>query len=384
MSASKKMMLLAFVCIGLGSLSAHAESGGISGGGGGVTTPPGVAISKIQTAVEDSSIVLYEWLAKQEALYHEETQSGAAHEPVFEKLFGSSPDAFKVMSNLKIEVRNHKPCFDKNGNPVDGSIVAHAPASICISAFRLKDKLDAYNYEYETDALVLHEVSHLLGADESEAVRVQTQALDVFVHLSSSSERERVSARMSRGLDLAAKTRLAHDKANSVSCEDLLEVDPLRFEFTVRGIDYNDPVRMIRVNDSEKEVGVGTQLRALTAYVCSLDQTQSLKSRLEYQGIYDRGFAGNDEVLAEDFSSRTRYEVLADDCSNRTGYKVLGEDDFSSCTRFVTQSSVPVYFHKIHQDSDREREFNEIISFYQQQVNDLQKLSDMRFETIVH
>jgi len=359
MSASKKMMLLAFVSIGLGSLSAHAERGGISGGGGGVATPPGVAISKIRTAVEDSRIILDEWLRNQEALYYKEKQAGATQDSAIEKLIGSSTDVFDVMSDLTIEVRNNEPCLDKDGNPVDGSIVAHAPASICISAFRLKDKLNAYNYEYETGALVLHEISHLLGTDESEAVHVQTLALDAFVHLSAASERLRADQRANAGDDLLAKFREVQKKGSSANCKDLFDVSTGVLDFTLTDFNAYLSARMFRVKDSDHGAGVMTQFAALLTYVCGLDTvTVSPEQRQVFREKYERGFGDNDVVLADEYKRR-----------------VSGETSGNI-------SHFPVYFHKIHKDSDREREWNEIISFYDQQLDGLKKLQSAKFVTI--
>jgi hypothetical protein len=51
------------------------------------------------------------------------------------------------------------------------------PSTICISVANLKDKLNDSNFEIETAALILHEITHLLETSEDEASYIQTEFL---------------------------------------------------------------------------------------------------------------------------------------------------------------------------------------------------------------
>ena len=168
MGESMKFSNLIFlIFISFFTFNSTAEIGGISGGGGGTITPGGVDTYKIKQIIGLSKILLLSWLNDGEHFYKTVRLPGG-HEPRPEELllFKGPRDVFEVIRQLKIEVKNSSPCYTFDGQPVDGSINATKPADICISAKTLAEKLNENNFEYETIALIMHEIMHLLGANE--------------------------------------------------------------------------------------------------------------------------------------------------------------------------------------------------------------------------
>lgn len=149
-------------------------NGTVGGGGGGTTSPLKASRDMIKLAAAQAKLTIVTFLNEEEIRFvlHSSGMS-AEWKTLNPKLFNSSNDIFKVIEKISIEVRADAPCYDSSGDVVEGSIFSNYSDSICISSLLLAQKLDVYNYEYETAALILHELSHLLGATESEAVSVQ-------------------------------------------------------------------------------------------------------------------------------------------------------------------------------------------------------------------
>ncbi len=149
---------------------ATSSEGGISGGGGG--TLPATPASRydiaraLQLARGDLRIFLRGW-------ENDKFSSSDLHK----KMFGGTPNLLTVLESTDLEVADTKPCFDHEGLPVDGSIYASFPGTICISSFTIAPKLSPEQVRTEVLALVIHELSHLVGADEKEAVELQKRAV---------------------------------------------------------------------------------------------------------------------------------------------------------------------------------------------------------------
>jgi hypothetical protein len=362
MTGFTKTLFLLTISITLGALPVFAEHGGISGGGGGVATPPGVEISKIQAAVENSKIVIEEWLNAKELRFSYGT-NGLENSTAFAKLFGSSRNVFDVIKDLKIEVRNNEPCYDSDHNAVDGSIFAHAPASICISAFKLKDKLNAFDYEYETEALILHEISHLLGTDENEAVSLQNLSLPGFTHHSPAEERKRVySLAWSEEIYSLGTLINAKKKGRSANCDDISMAGIYQALFLGQDDTADGAVSAFRAPDLAQQEGMHVKFLAVTNYICSQDSFHvSYVQRASELKENDRGFGADNVVLANEFYRRAIGGSLS-----------------------PASALVPVYLHKISDFDDSERELNDVINFHSQWTNRLLDLQKAKFDTIVN
>lgn len=160
--------------------TALAGEGGISGGGGGTTTPNGVSDVQILDTVRLSKPLLVAWLNSMDHWYKTSEIHKPEPAPALSLFFASTPNVFERISDLKIAVLMNSPCLDEAGKEVDASVTGWQDDTICVSAHRLKSKLNEFNYEFEVPALILHEVAHRLGADEALATEIQKSAIFAF------------------------------------------------------------------------------------------------------------------------------------------------------------------------------------------------------------
>ena len=163
MKALIRIFLAAFAAtlfVSTGTATSLVE-GGIDGGGGGTlpSQPAGVigVTNVIRDHLTDARLVLR---------YYDLIGLADDYE---ERLFGGKTTIYDLLNEIEIEIQEEKPCYDKYGNEVDGSIHAETPNTICISAFRIGPKVSVSSARAEVLALVLHELSHYLGLDEIEA-----------------------------------------------------------------------------------------------------------------------------------------------------------------------------------------------------------------------
>jgi len=170
----------------LGTTPAFAI-GGIGDGGGGTTKPIPVTPRDIRDFVGNNRTapMIRAWFNGLEADYQRELENDYEKESTaLPKLYGGKEDVFAKLEKLQIEVRLDKPCYDKSGVETDGSVYNTIPGGLCISAYRIAPQVVQSNYESETAALIIHEVSHLLGTDEKEAIELQQKALNQFAKIS--------------------------------------------------------------------------------------------------------------------------------------------------------------------------------------------------------
>lgn len=154
--------------------SAVSAAGGVSDGGGGTTRPQSADPEWIVgTAIRDSAKMLIFWLNAEKANHFRRVRNRPAEESPTRVLFESNQDVFELVRKISIELRMSEPCYDRNNNATDGSIHGVPAGSICLSPFSMAPKLNDMNYHYETAALIMHEISHLLGASEAEATKIQ-------------------------------------------------------------------------------------------------------------------------------------------------------------------------------------------------------------------
>lgn len=170
------------LAINLGLTENDSVLGPGSGGGGNLLSELPVTPEYIEEALWAQKSMVRAWFNRIEYFTKSDDywQSYYGHygipklpDTILKKLFFGPRDIFSLIAKLKIEAPRNRPCHDAAGNPVDGSIHADIPDAICISVKRLTEKLNRANYRAETTALIVHEVMHLMGGDEQEAVLVQ-------------------------------------------------------------------------------------------------------------------------------------------------------------------------------------------------------------------
>lgn len=166
------------------SLATGAQAGDVGGvgSGGGDTTDPNPAtpedvVSGAQYYAGKAAMV---WFQRQEQYFTLLQSAPDQEKSPFKPIFRGPRSISEVLAGTTIELEMSKPCFDADGRERDGSIHASQPSAICISPFKMAPKLNDINVYPETVALIIHEVSHLAGADESQADEIQKQALWAF------------------------------------------------------------------------------------------------------------------------------------------------------------------------------------------------------------
>lgn len=153
-----------------------ARAGGVSDGGGGVVNSNPVDIAHVLFATAETGGILLAWLYREESTFKKLPTDEQKRSPSA-KLFLGKTSAIDLIKTTAFEVRMNKPCYDSGGNSKDGSVLGARPGTLCISPYSMAPKLNESNYEQETAALVMHEISHVLGADENEATEIQKNVL---------------------------------------------------------------------------------------------------------------------------------------------------------------------------------------------------------------
>jgi hypothetical protein len=147
--------------------------GSVSGGGGNTlpTHPAGPAhIIDIAQKSRASLLLIFRSLDDGNAAMGRRAEA-------IEILFGRWPDIYAIIKKTKIQIRETSPCIDPAGVETDGSYSPDEPNQICVSAARLGAKLDKANAWEQTIALIGHELSHRLGADEATADAIQEEII---------------------------------------------------------------------------------------------------------------------------------------------------------------------------------------------------------------
>jgi hypothetical protein len=155
--------------------SAHAQDcavgdGGMSGGGGGViiANPAGEKIA-FET-IRDARSLLVSYLYAKKLLPPSELDAFPALKQVLDAMI-------PIVVSTKIQKNTQSACKDKFGADKDGSIYADEANTICISTDQLGKKLGKENVFNQSMALIAHEYSHLVGADEILAVAIQKEII---------------------------------------------------------------------------------------------------------------------------------------------------------------------------------------------------------------
>ncbi len=180
-----------------------ADEGVGSTGGGNIIGSTHVSPELILMAVQEARPLLVSYFNYRQAIF-ESGESLEIYETDFEapiamamnaldkKLFTGKKTIFDLIKQTEIEVLNSAPCLSRSVGPngkiieteADGAADSTKSTPVCISASRLSEKLIEDNYQPETQALVAHELSHLLGATEFEAEVLQTHVHEVLSEIS--------------------------------------------------------------------------------------------------------------------------------------------------------------------------------------------------------
>ena len=246
--------------------------GGVVSGGGGSTLPPQpVADSALLTAISQSRMTIDVFLKGIER-FRVLASNPNQRFPEFDKMFQPGTDVFQVLENVKIVVQRKAPCFDYDGKPVDASVNAGFPNGICVSLSNLSAKLGWSNYENEIAALLLHEVSHLMGTDETEARDIQKIAIPFMAGLSPLMVSDWM-LKVKLLVDSLGNTTAITDEAlkggAKISCDQLGKLS-YSYLNDLEMFQGGTASSLTREKDSEYYMQLGLRMGAATAYLCSL------------------------------------------------------------------------------------------------------------------
>lgn len=164
------LLISSLIC---SSVFAH-DRGGMDGGGGGTLPADPASVYEVRLVAENARVALYFMFNSYEPI-------SSFRESLHRKLYGGPVKVQDVLSRIRIDVREDKPCYDRFGKERDGSIFGEKPDTVCISAFSIAPKTSQGLIESEVIALLAHEVSHFLGTTESEAEQLQIDFRNMLI-----------------------------------------------------------------------------------------------------------------------------------------------------------------------------------------------------------
>jgi hypothetical protein len=164
-------------------ISLTANAGGVSGGGGNVLSPrPPNDFQNpehVEQLVKKSKMNLQDYIQQKKQIYFN-GEMNSRDQNLYGSIFETQVPMDQVIRSIKVDVEEHRPCYDKNLNPVDGSIHANKTNAICVSALRLAEKVHVQEIPAQSTALMMHEYSEVMGFDEDFAVQIQKRTLEDF------------------------------------------------------------------------------------------------------------------------------------------------------------------------------------------------------------
>lgn len=187
---------------------AGGEGGGIDGSGGNTIFSTKEDISQALNKVKVDLPALID------ELYREKTYNTLFDEKArlfIDRFYAHTPTAVyadEILANVKINLQD-LPCSSREGQRAGSALGNLQNGEICLSAEKLK-MIPTDSLSDEMTALLFHELSHLVGFNEEEALSLQKFALDkyltkkalfsnpsiVYDDITCRSEQERISARV--------------------------------------------------------------------------------------------------------------------------------------------------------------------------------------------
>lgn len=173
-----------WILISVLAQSAAYAAGGVGSGGGETLASERVGLDQIAQAIQSSRNLVTAFLnhAEREMILGSANPRPDPLPKAYSLFFSGSESVFDVLNLVRVEILRDAPCISSDGNPYDGSVLSGVPHGICMSASRMLKKLTFANYRAEVAALMLHEISHLVGSTEEQAVEIQKVALQYFAH----------------------------------------------------------------------------------------------------------------------------------------------------------------------------------------------------------
>ena len=301
------MMILAF----LTGLSGQAKEltekdGGISGGGGGTTNPVLTNPEFINsTLFHDGAVVVQAWLKGTEATFSRRSPEEQAQSPL-RFLFQGPRTALDLLPSIKIESRMLTPCYDAFGEEREASIYASKPGYICMSPYLMSTRVTELNVAPETLALLVHEISHLLGANEEEAVAIQQEALLSFANtnlLNVSTKAALVAKNWLPELIWDVGMHINYPKGMRVVHVERFQnkLLDLRNQFAY---DYDFSFHMLRPQDDAAVTAAFVRISLMQNFVCASDTREDESVREYCRENLTKAFGTEQTITAKQYVMR--------------------------------------------------------------------------------
>lgn len=278
---------------------ANAE-GGINGGGGGTLPAEPITVYEVLKIITEAKKTLNLYVK------YEMHFDGVYTEELSQKLYGGPTTLWDVLQNTNIEIENKKPCYDSKGHAVDGSIHASKPNAICISAYRIAPKLERDRARVEILGLIVHELSHLVGATEFEATHIQKQVTYVLREKTNKdSAHEFLTKLDSETVQLESMLSAAETQAATASDGELLKlVEEANSQWTeLYKLTTELPFSVLSSKDESRFRRESTQMMVDLWYLMSIASENS-KERAYWGGQLDKGFNKASQVSLQEFETK--------------------------------------------------------------------------------
>lgn len=318
---------------------AQALEGTVGGGGGGTVTVPAVGSYELQEIMQKSRAELYLFFLG---------QSRVSKSPEIRRLLAGPKNIFDIIQNTAVMSGGYYgKCKDAAGNIVDGSIHSD-PGTVCISRESLY-QFDRDGARKQALALLAHEYSHLLGYDENEATKLQTQVADLVATESS----ESVSRMLEDSEDLFAMLRGAVINHRAVAgAKDwnyYCYVSAKILDYFGRLQTLNPQKNYSSFDENQYVLLYTYMLRTQGLFLKSCGESNYHPQGADYLSVYNKLFGNQNSVSARRFS-----------------------DHFSG--KPVDDS---VYFHRLNVPNDFEAELNEVAIYIEQNFQRLRGLQHL-------
>ena len=283
----------------------------VIGNGGDVREENPVSVAYIQSLMPKARLMIRSWLQGLDGQIHPDDGLRGRYPrqlPVprgAEKLFAQSRDAYSYLDS-EIRFKTEAPCGSADKHS-DGSVVSESPAVICISGFSMSRKLNEGNAKIQLEALIVHEIAHLTGATEEEAIAIQSQYLSDMRFVSEESLAKMYDARW-EALSSASYT-LADMTWKRANLDEICElVYSARTVLGTAGM-HSDvtPAHFLPARERDQlndlDIWVG---QVLHAYACGLAPKNPHRP---WYDDYVKGFDGKERVTLFEFQKNRGLDV---------------------------------------------------------------------------
>ena len=283
----------------------------VIGNGGDVREENPVSVAYLQSLLPKARLMVRVWLQGLDGQIHPDDGLRGRYPrqlPIpagAEKLFDKLQDAYSYL-DAEIRFKTAAPCgtIDKH---TDGSVIAESPAVICISGYSMSRKLNEGNAKLQLEALVVHEIAHLTGASEEEAVAIQSQYLSDMRFVSEESVGKLYNARW-EALS-SASYQLSDMVWKRSNLDEICEL-----VYTTRSIlgaadAHSDvtPIHFLPAQERDQLGDLGIWVgQVLHAYACGLNPKKPYRP---WYDDYEKGFGGKERVTLYDFQHNRGLDI---------------------------------------------------------------------------